>query len=1225
MAKTYLCPVCAKQFKAARSRDEHKQTHYTSYECRICGRLYTRLRNLKNHMKVPHVNNQQRGGQSTSAARNVADRTTQTAMNNKVQIKTFWPRNLDRYDLLTFLANVKEKVKGTIRLRARHTAVKWYILARVQLYREDGEGRVHTVEPYFRSFTSRLLTPTELTETEINQACHKVMAGLEKYIRESSGWIVKTVQSLQVHTIDYRPLSASTYIELPTTLKCSQSLLNIKNEDNRCFLYCILAKLYPNVSAPDRASSYLPCEKEINVSGLTFPMTLTQIDRFERLNKNISVNMFGFEASHIIPLKITKNTNRRKHVNLLLFSHNNVSHYCLIRNFDRFLKRTKKAKKAHFFCYYCLTGFTKRQLLLNHIPSCQVHGPQKVILPTPGKNDTVTFLDHLKAMRIPFIIYADFETIQEPVQTCENSGEKSHTTTTKHLNVCSFGYKVVCSADEKYTKPTKIYRGPNAADTFIERLLQEQREIKELLNKNEPMIMTDEDKKHFAEATHCSLCSQPFESKKDKARDHCHLSGKYRNAMHMNCNLVYKPPAFIPVVFHGLRNFDSHIICQALGKYTGNITCIPQNIEKYISFSFENLRFIDSFQFLNTSLDSLVENLKSDKNNIDSKFRHFFSEFNAEEDARLLLQKNAFPYDYLDSEVRFEETQFPPIECFHSSIKHEGINQAQYNHARHVYEHLKLRNLGEWTDVYLKTDVLLLCSVFENFRDVTLREFQLDPAHFYSAPGLSWSAMLKMTGVELELLTDIDMLNFVSRGQRGGISFIGHRYAEANNPHVANYDPEKPLSYIQLLDANNLYGWAMSQPLPKSGFRFLNDREIQKLDILAQPDDGPKGWLLSVDLKYPKALGKSHNDFPLAPEKKHIPNDQLSPYAKQLWLQQHPSKSGKITGRIKQEKLITDLSDKENYVLHYRNLKLYVNLGIKIRAIHKVLEFDQDTWLKPYIDFNTKKRQEAQTQFEKNFYKILNCSVFGKMMENQRKYKNVQLVNNENKLKKIVSKPSFESCKVFEDNLVAAHCKNVKVTITKPVYVGQAILDLSKLLMYDFFYNYLKKRYGAKCRLLMTDTDSFLYQLVDTKSDLYLDMMDYTHLWDTSDYPPEHFLHSNENKRVVGLFHDETNGRPIEKFCGLRSKLYVYQVNDGQDIKKAKGITKPTIQKKLYFELYEKALFENTEHIESMDLIRSHSHQLYVETVHKKCLTAFDDKRYILPDGSTYAFSHYKI
>ena len=866
----FHCKECNKQFTAARSLALHEKSHYTSFECSVCQRQYTRLANLKIHMSRPHTSNQ-RGGQNnnTSAA---VDQGTQTAMNNKIQIKTFHAYKRDRYDLLTFLANIKPRVKGVIRLRARASAVKWYIVARVQLYREDQEGNVHTAEPYFRSVTNRLLTPTEFMEHDLNEAFQKVVAGLEKYIHESSGWKLKMVQNVQVHTINYRPLSASTFIDLPRTLKCSQSLLNIKNEDSKCFLYCILAKLYPNVKFPERASSYSQYEKELDVSELTFPMTLKQIDRFETLNKDKSVNVFGFEASEIIPLRITKNTQRKKHVNLLLIHHNKLSHFCLIRNFDRFLNRTKKHCNRSYFCYYCLSGFVTKQLLLNHTPLCQVHGAQKIILPNPGKGDSVKFSDHLKAMRIPFIIYADFETIQKPIQTCDNSSEISHTTATKRLEVCSYGYKVVCSADDKYTKPVKIYRGLNAADKFIADLLEEQEKIKTLLMKTEPMIMTAEDKQHFAEATHCYLCGEAFVNAHEKCRDHCHLSGKYRHALHMTCNLLYKAPAFIPVVMHGLRNFNSHIICQALGKYTGNITCIPQNFEKFISFGFDNLCFIDSFQFLSASLDSLVENLRSDTKDLEYKFRHFFSDFNSKVDAHLLLQKNAFPYDYLDSEEKFEETQLPPIECFHSSIKNEGISQDEYDHAKRVFEHLKLRNLGEWTDVYLKTDVLLLCSVFENFRDVILREFQLDPAHFYSSPGLSWSAMLKMTKIELQLLTDIDILNFVSRGIRGGISFIGQRYAEANNPYIANYNPAQKLSFLHLLDANNLYGWAMSQPMPISGFRFLNDHEVQKLNILNVPDDNPKGYLLSVDLIYPETLHDLHNDFPLAPEKKHIPN-----------------------------------------------------------------------------------------------------------------------------------------------------------------------------------------------------------------------------------------------------------------------------------------------------------------------------------------------------------------
>ena len=195
----------------------------------------------------------------------------------------------------------------------------------------------------------------------------------------------------------------------------------------------------------------------------------------------------------------------------------------------------------------------------------------------------------------------------------------------------------------------------------------------------------------------------------------------------------------------------------------------------------------------------------------------------------------------------------------------------------------------------------------------------------------------------------------------------------------------------------------MSQPLAKAGFRFLDDKELNVLNIA---DDNPKGYLLEASLRYPKQQHGTHNSFPVAPVRRVILNDEFLPYAKKLWQQMHPSKSDKMKGRGRQEKLVTDLHDKERYIVHYRNLT--------------------------YIDFNTQRRKEAKSEFEKKIVNILNCSVFGKIMENQRRYKVVHLViNNERKLNKIVSIPTFETCKIFNKNLVAAQCRNVRVVITR--------------------------------------------------------------------------------------------------------------------------------------------------------------------------------------------------
>ncbi|CAG2254152.1 unnamed protein product [Mytilus edulis] len=242
------------------------------------------------------------------------------------------------------------------------------------------------------------------------------------------------------------------------------------------------------------------------------------------------------------------------------------------------------------------------------------------------------------------------------------------------------------------------------------------------------------------------------------------------------------------------------------------------------------------------------------------------------------------------------------------------------------------------------------------------------------------------------------------------------------------------------------------------------------------------------------------------PERKHIQVEHLSPYSKEL-LQN-------LTGKqclTKIEKLVPNLYDKEKYIVHYRNLQLYVELGMKIKKIHRVLKFKQSPWLKKYIDFNTEKRKIAKNEFEKCLYKLMNNSIFGRTLLNTRKHKDVKLCHTEEKLNKETAKPSYASCKIFNEHLVAVEKKRVNVLMKQPIYVGFCILDLSKFLMYDFHYNHMKSLYGDKIRVCFSDTDSFLYH-VETE-DVYEDMHQYQDMYDTSDYPPEHFYMTPKIKK----------------------------------------------------------------------------------------------------------------
>ena len=429
---------------------------------------------------------------------------------------------------------------------------------------------------------------------------------------------------------------------------------------------------------------------------------------------------------------------------------------------------------------------------------------------------------------------------------------------------------------------------------------------------------------------------------------------------------------------------------------------------------------------------------------------------------------------------------------------------------------------------------------------------------------------------------------------------------------MKTYDEKTPSKYIMYLDANNLYGWAMSQYLPNGGFRWMTEKQINNINLSKYNGNNKKGLILEVDLSYPEQLHDLHNDYSLAPEKVKVGENMLSNIAKKYKIS---------TGLV--HKLIPTLCNKEKYVLHYRNLQLYTDLGLKITKVHRVLEFNQSPWLKEYIDFNTEKRTNAKNAFEKDFFKLMNNSVFGKTMENIRKRVYVRLVTDENKLLKMAAKPTYVSSKIFNENLVAVHKIKETLTLNRPAYVGMCILDLSKTLMYDFHYNYIKQKYGSKAKLLFTDTDSLTYEI--EADDVYQDFWNDKDKFDNSDYPQDSQYFNMTNKKVIGKFKDEAAGIPITEFVGLRSKMYSYMKDNQKGGKTAKGIKKNIIKNDIKHENYKEVLFNNKQMYHTMKTIRSNLHQLGSYELNKVSLSCFDDKRYIHNNGmASYAYGHYK-
>ncbi|GET63510.1 hypothetical protein RIR_jg28804.t2 [Rhizophagus irregularis DAOM 181602=DAOM 197198] len=983
-----------------------------------------------------------------------------------------------------------------------------------------------------------------------NFALARIMQKVEDYVNYGSGWEFYRVEKIFIEISQFQPPTGAGHIPLPKDLATKKGVVNPANDDDKCFQWAILAALHPNPT--------------------------------------IALCICEWRDHRLCPIYVTDRDDAegRKIIDLVLISNGEKQHYCWIKNMSRLVNKRTKDGHATFVCRWCISHFTHQQEIHDkHVAICRglKKTPQADRMPSVKKgNDIYEFKNWKRRMQVPYYFVADFEA---------------------------------------------LYKSKSPAHTRI------------LRNPMEMMPLTTQEQASYDNAINCWICRNPLDG--NKVRNHCHITGRYRGAAHRGCNLdlSIKPREMhIPVIFHNLSGYDGHIIMQGIGamECEDDIDPIPYNMEKYMAFKLGSLRFIDSLQFMKSSLDKLASNLGAEKCRAQecSNPQHLWridagrcfahpENFKItrnqipSELLEIYLKKGVYPYEYMDNWKKFEKTSLPPKGAFYSKLNETHISDKEYEYAQYVWEKAGCKTMQDYHDIYLKTDVLLLADIFQNFREMALKKYGLDPLWYYSTPGFAWDALFLMTGQRLDLITDQDMYMMVEQGLRGGISMVSKRYARANNPGMGEgkWTADKPKSSILYLDANNLYGWAMLQYLPTGNFHWIKEenelsniqRQIESNEI---PDDSSEGYILKVKLEYPQALHSQHTDYPLAPERMKVKKEWLS------------KKQQEIIARSGQrytptDKLIPNLFDKDEYVVHYRNLQYYVSQGLVIKKVYEAIKFEQAPWMKPYIEFNTAERAKAKNDFEKNFYKLMNNSVFGKTMENLRKRVRVSVVQPQThpkKYKKLTSDPAFEGRKIFSENLVAIHRRKVEVMLNRPTYVGMSVLDLSKLCMYQFYYDTLKVRYSEKIQLCYTDTDSLLVQI--QTEDINADLIDMADQFDFSDYPKDHPVRkalgdkTDINMKIPGKFKDECNGAVITEFIGLRPKMYsILKVGDEttnpkHGIRKAKGVPSKVVKKEFHHERYNKALFD-PKHNDTVTFraIRSDRHAINVIEMSKDTTT----------------------
>ena len=788
---------------------------------------------------------------------------------------------------------------------------------------------------------------------------------IQKQEMKDSGWRFDKLYSMTIYFYETTKMNGSNYIKFPLR---SNAILNVENNDKYCFLWSVIASLYPcNNNHPNKVSNYRQYFNELNIQGFDFTngFKCSDVHKFIELN-NLSVDIFELNfyqdqnqwKHKLIPIEISKNNSDRV-IDLAIYK----NHYVLIKKLDVFLGDHNKK----FICRRCLSSYTSENMLMKHKEKC---GDDNITTIKTSNKSHLHWEKHFHKNPLYFRIYADFEADNEK----DNRIIGNKTTNIYKQNPVLNGYHIVSELED--VLKSDYYKSPlgyNNVDWFVDEVIKLENEMAFYFkNTKKDIIITQKDEDDYRNNNICRFCEKEIIS--DKVRDHCHLTGKYRGPAHSKCNInvTQKQSNFIPFIFHNFSNYDCHMFFKKLvdkKKDEVDFDIIPKTNEKYKSVTYGCIRFIDSYRFLSSGLDSLVktlvdnsqktlENLKKEivdndeiLNIIDEIveedkiikvypdkikiLEEAFLDYMGENDLKILktgfpdkwkylTKKLAYPYEYFNS---IDDYQKPvdnlKKEHFFSKLKNKCPDDKEIERTMDNIRRFNIKNGEELTQIYLRSDILLLACVFEKFIKVSVNEFDINPLYCVSLSGYTWQCGLKYTGINLQTLQDKDMILLLENNIRGGISSVmGYRYIKSNE--------NKKILYI---DANNLYGHSMSQPLPFDEIKFDNNVTLE--DILNTPDDSDIGYFVEVDLTYPNNIKEKTKNFPFATVNKKINPDDFNDYMKEI----------RPNTYVQSSKLICDWSDKKNYLVHYRMLKFYIRYGLIVDKVHSVISFKQSRWL----------------------------------------------------------------------------------------------------------------------------------------------------------------------------------------------------------------------------------------------------------------------------------------
>ena len=1149
------------------------------------------------------------------------------------------PLGAHNFDLsLTLIQNKQRLVDRLGAALNRGRGLKWWLSATVIVTKEkQAENAAEEVELKFeekvvRGPTLTLLPQGEaVTRQQVEESILHVVHQSEHLSVEGSNWSITRVKSLHIGTAAYEPLDASGGSWIPTPDRFRNSgkcVVNIKTaEEMDCFAVSVACGLMKPVRNPNRPSHYRGRVNELmNCGDLDMrPMKLCDIPKFQQLNPGFSLSVLGFceETGSLYPL-FAPPERRQTHVCLLLLTEGEKRHFCLVRDMNSFLASQTKHKRRVEFCVYCLRyRSSNTQLREQHEELCREHGAQKTSFALEGEVLKFRQTDYGKMVRPHHVVYCHFDYVSKRVAADDprRDAGPDTTRTVEHLPV---SYCVVAVDHAGTVIETRRHSAPEGKCVmahFIDYLLELEERLF-LSRVHYPIHMSDEQREAVDKATQCWLCGDTVPAA-DRALDHDHLipsSNLKGLSCKSKCNPRRSTPRFLPVLSLGAGKMHMHSIFAALPPYTGkegpvkSVRLVARDMGEYMGAMIylsnkRSLRLVDCLQFYEVDLARLRANA----------FRHevlpvFSQIFDRPPLSYLMKEEPVLPSHGYSSYAELEQvTSLPPPSELVCLGQAGPVLDAQYQRARAIWRSADCRHLGDYMEQQGLSNVIALAEEFERFRARIFKQYEIEPVHFFSASGLVYTSMLKMTRVELDLISDPTQYLFLERSMRGGICFNSRKFSEANVPGTSTYNPDQPHKYILGFDVSNMYASIIQEEkLPCSKFEWVTSTELSRMDWMHWDPDGDIGYTVEVDILYPQALWARDDEYPMAAERISVPPVWWSDAQRDI------ARLCEIDDRERPPKLISHLGPRRKYVVHGKVLQFMMKRGLVVCQFHRGIRYRQSHYMADFMRDLTAQRRDAQDHCTDSTLKRYICGLFGRMCRQPRKDKDYTLETNMKRFQKKVASPWFVGFQTIGENMIALEMKKKTLRLVEPVYAGVSVLDLSKMAAMRY-YDRIKDAFPTS-HLLMTDTDSwFIEAHVPSPLDGLARLSD---ILDTSGLDQYNVLYSAKNRKVPGALKIEYPAMNITGYVGPKSRCYCLRMETPSRapvlVAKCSGVSRAALAQQCDYYDFKRCLFSGERQRVTCASVRTDSsHGIFTVETKKMALTAFDDKRKLMSDMYT--------